>query len=292
MSFIETPRFPEGISYGAIGGPGFNTTVVVVKSGHEQRNAEWSAARGRWDVAQAAKSKADFDAVANFFRICKGRANGFRFKDFADFEATHSEGILGTGVGTGLPTYQMAKKYASGSAYDTRTITKPVDGTCEFKRGGATLTVGAGAGNIAIVYTTGVVTFVADASSAASNITVGATTQVTLAANPGTLIIGGRLHLSGFTGADAALVNDLAHAITNITGSGPYVFTLSTNTAGKTITVGSGYGKKYPQPSETLTWSGQFDVPARFDTDELRAEVIAPGPVLRWDGIPIVEIRT
>lgn len=291
MSFLETPRFPDGIAYGAVGGPGFNTSVVVVKSGHESRNSEWSAARCTYEVAHAAKTKENFDAVANFFRVVKGRAWGFRFKDFADYQASATEGILGTGVGTGLPTYQMAKKYAAGASYDTRTIAKPVSGTCTFKRDAATLAVGSGAGQIAVDYTTGILTIVADASSAASNITVGATTQVTLAANPGTLIIGQKLYLSGFTGADAALVNGLAHAISNITGSGPYVFTLSTNTAGKTITLGSGIGKKYPQATEALTWSGQFDVPCRFDTDELRAQIVGPGPVLRWDSIPIVEIR-
>ena len=291
MSFVETPRFPEGIAYGAIGGPGFQTVIVVVKSGYEQRNAEWSASRCRYEVSQAAKTKADFDAVANFFRVVKGRAYGFRFKDFADYQASTSEGILGTGYATGLPAYQMAKKYASGAAYDTRTIKKPVSGACAFKRAAATITIGAAAGNIAVDYTTGIITFVADASSSATGITVGATTQVILAANPGTLTAGQKLHLSGFTGADAALVNDLAHTINSVTGSGPYTFTLATNTSGATITLGSGVGKKYPQPTEALTWSGEFDVPCRFDTDELRAEIVGRGPILRWGAIPIVEVR-
>lgn len=292
MSFVETPRFPEGIAYGAVGGPGFSTSVIVLKSGFEQRNADWSASRCRYEVSQAAKTKADFDAVANFFRVVKGRAYGFRFKDFADYQASFAEGILGTGgYGTGLPAYQMAKKYASGSAHDIRTIKKPVSGTCAYKRDAATLTIGVGAGNIAVDYTTGVVTFVADASSNATGITPGATTKVVLTSNPGTLTVGQKLHLSGFTGADAALVNGLAHTISNIAGSGPYTFTLTTNTAGKTITVGGGVGAKYPQPTEALTWSGEFDVPCRFDTDELRAEIVGRGPILRWDSIPIVEVR-
>lgn len=289
MSFIETPRFPEGIAFGAMGGPGFNTSVIVVKSGHEARNAEWSAARCKYEVSQAAKTKADFDAVANFFRVVKGRAIGFRFKDFADYQASWSEGSLG--AGTGLPTYQMTKRYASGASVYTRTIVKPVSGTCVFKRDAAALTVGASPGNISVDYATGIVTFVADAEGNASSITAGATTQVVLATNPGTLAIGQKLYLTGFTGADAALVNGLAHTISNITGTGPYTFTLSTNTAGKTITTGSGKGRKYPQASEALTWAGEFDVPCRFDIDELRAQIVGPGPILRWDAIPIVEVR-
>lgn len=291
MSFIESPRFPEGIAYGAVGGPGFNTSIVVVKSGHESRNAEWSAARCRYEVAHAAKTKANFDAVANFFRIVKGRAMGFRFKDFADCQASWTEGILGTGVGTGGPAFQMVKKYAAGASYATRDIAKPVSGTCTFKRGAATLVVGVSPGNINVDHTTGIVTFAADGTGVASSITPGVTTQVVLDVNPGTLTIGQRLYLSGFAGADAALVNDLPHVISNITGSGPYTFTLTTDTNGKTVLLSGGIGRKFPQITETLTWSGEFDVPCRFDTDQLRAEIVGHGPILRWDSIPIVEIR-
>ena len=59
----------------------------MVKSGAESRNAEWSAARHRYEVSQAAKTKADFDAVSSFPSAAKkGGSNGFRFKDFADFQ--------------------------------------------------------------------------------------------------------------------------------------------------------------------------------------------------------------
>ena len=294
MSFLESPRFPDAIAYGATGGPGYSTSIVVVSSGHESRNAEWSAARHFYSVTQASKTKAEFDAIAAFFRIAKGRANGFRFKDFSDFQATFTDGLLGTGAGTGLPSYQMTKRYVSGIAYESRTITKPVTGTASVKRNGSPVTVGAGAGQIGIDYAAGIVTFVADASSSASSITVGSTTQVVLSGNPGSLSSGQRLHLSGFTGADAALVNNLAHTINSVTGTGPYTFTLATNTAGKTITLGSGAGKKYPQTSDALVWAGEFDVPCRFDTDTLSAEIVGRGPgglVMRWDAIGIVEIR-
>jgi uncharacterized phiE125 gp8 family phage protein len=80
------------------------------------------------------------------------------------------------------------------------------------------------------------------ASSAASSITAGATTTVVLAANPGSLVAGDTIRLSGFAGADAALVNGLDHTINSVSGSGPYTFVLATNTAAKTITLGSGVG--------------------------------------------------
>jgi hypothetical protein len=33
MSFLETPRFPERIGYGAVGGPMFRTEIAVTGSG-------------------------------------------------------------------------------------------------------------------------------------------------------------------------------------------------------------------------------------------------------------------
>lgn len=45
----------------------------------------------------------------------------------------------------------------------------------------------------------------------------------------------------------------------------------------------------------TVTVSGEFDVPARFDTDKLDAPPIARHPdgfVHQWAGVPIVEIQT
>lgn len=291
MSFIESPRFPECISYGAIGGPGYNTSVIVVKSGAESRNAEWSKSRYRYEVSQAAKTKADFDAVTEFFHVAHGRANGFRFKDFADFQCSLEDGSFG--IGSGIPgPYQMVKKYQSGSSIYNRIISKPVIGTCIFQRGGIALSIGTSPGEIDFDATTGRISFVADAEDDIASITTGATTQVTLSSNPGGLISGQLLYLDGLEGSDAGLVNNKAHYIDSVTGSGPYVFTLLVATAGKDITAGSdSMAYKYPQQNEALTWSGEFDVPCRFDTDELRAEIVGPGPILRWDGIPIVEIR-
>lgn len=50
-----------------------------------------------------------------------------------------------------------------------------------------------------------------------------------------------------------------------------------------------------PRTAGNLTWSGEFDVPARFDVDELRATIVnrntESGLLLEWTSVPIVEIR-
>ena len=287
MSFLEL-QFPPEISYGASFGPGMSTDVVVVTSGSESRNQNWADAKLVADVSHGVKSQAQLDQLIAFFRVAGGRANGFRVKDWTDFAFTHTNGRLGTAAaGTGVPTYQLYKRYSNAAGSYDRALKKPVASPAVL-RGGAAVTYGGGAGQIALNSTTGIFTFVADATSAASSITVGATTTVILAANPGTLTSGQRLHLSGFTGADAALVNGLAHTINSVSGAGPFTFVLATNTAGKVITLGSGLGAKYPQTTETLTAAGEFDVPMRFDTDQMMARVDSFG-VYSWGSIPLVE---
>lgn len=290
MAFIETPRFPEAISRGASGGPGYQTDVVVVANGNEKRNINWPLGRARYDVSHGVRTQAQMDVLVAFFRSMKGRGHGFRFKDWSDFQCTAAQGVLGTGNGTGGPTYQLGKVYAAGALNEIRSIQKPVAGQVAVQRNGSPVTIGSAAGNIGIDTTTGIVTFVADAQSAATSITVGATTTVVLSTNPGPIVAGQRLWLSGFGGAGAALVNNLAHTVNSVSGSGPFTFVLATNTAGATITLGSGLGRDFPQVADALTWSGQFDVPVRFDTDQM-AVSIESFQLYAWGQIPLVEIR-
>jgi uncharacterized protein (TIGR02217 family) len=290
MAFIETPRFPENISRGASGGPGYQTDVVVVASGHEKRNITWPLGRARYDVAHGVRTQAQMDTLIAFFRSVKGKAHGFRFKDWNDFTCTAAQGLLGTGNGTGGPVYQLGKQYTAGALNELRTISKPVSGQVAVQRNGSPVTIGASAGNVAIDTVTGRATFVADAQSSASSITVGATTTVVLASNPGTLIAGQLLYLSGFAGANAALVNDLPHTINSVSGAGPFTFVLATVTTGATITLGSGLGRRFPQVADALTWSGQFDVPVRFDIDQMAVSIEA-FQLYTWGQIPLVEIR-
>lgn len=150
MSFFESPRFPEGISNGAKGGPGYSTDVVVVNSGFEQRNGIWTMARCSYDVGHGVKSQTDMATLIAFFRVCKGRLHGFRFKDWADYAAAGSEGVVALISGS---TYQMYKRYTNAAGTEDRVITKPVSGTVSV----------AGGGTYSINYATGVITVTAGA---------------------------------------------------------------------------------------------------------------------------------
>lgn len=293
--FIETPRFPEVFSRGARIGPGFVTRVIGLDSGAESRNPKRSRDLVEMEISKNLLEDADYATLLAWFRIAKGRWRAFRVKDWSDYLTTHSNGgLVGrhgdveTGdwaTGWGTPTYRITKGYPVGSETAVRLLKKPVSGTVVVKRDAATVTEGAGAGQIDIDEATGIVTFVADAAQNVNSVTVGATTQVTLAAALAGLAIGGRLWLQGLAGADAALLNDLSHAITNIAGA---VYTLATDTAGKTITAGAGVGRKYPQPTEALTVACEFDVPMRFDIDRMDATLDAFN-LHSWPQIPLRE---
>ncbi len=125
MSFHEI-QFPPDIAYGAQGGPQYSTTVVATASGYEQRNSIWVASRMSWNVATGLKNQTQLDALIAFFRSRKGRAYGFRFKDWSDYQATGQ--ALGTGDGA-TKNFQLVKSYSSGTYGETRVIKKPVTGT-------------------------------------------------------------------------------------------------------------------------------------------------------------------
>lgn len=154
MAFIESPRFPDAVAHGAVGGPVFSTDVVELDSGYESRNQRWSAPRARWSIGLAPLDETDRDDVIAFIRaVAKGKLNGFRFKDFNDYAATISQGVL---TATGINTYQLYKRYTTGGNSVDRAITKPVSGAITIQNGlGQTLVSGV---DYSLATTTGIVT--------------------------------------------------------------------------------------------------------------------------------------
>ncbi|MDX1974478.1 MAG: DUF2460 domain-containing protein [Rickettsiales bacterium] len=139
MAFVET-RFPTDIAYGSVGGPEYSTDVVITQGGHEQRNSNWSQARARYNVAHGIKTQSQLDTLIAFFRARKGRADGFRFKDWTDYSATAQ--AIGTGNGAAT-VFQLKKNYTNGGITESRIITKPVSGTVQIYVNGVLQSSGA-----------------------------------------------------------------------------------------------------------------------------------------------------
>lgn len=285
MAFIESPRFPDRIAFGAVGGPVFSTDVAKGAAGGEQRNGNWEYPKHEWDVSQGIKSSSDFLALRAFFYTARGRLYGWRYRDWTDYAVSLTEGVIAM---PGMPTGQLHKRYTIGTLPLDRKIAKPVAGTVIVKNGAATLTAGA---HYTLDTATGLVTWVAAATGNVTAVTVGATTQVTLNAALASVGVGDKLYLSSLGGADAALLNGQAHTISAVAGA---VYTLPVATTGKTITA-AGTGAVYPggKAADAIAWRGEFDVPMRFDIDAMQGRIVsrnASGLVYGWDNIRIVEV--
>src|SRR4051812_16530219 len=105
MAF-KNSRFPPKISFGAVGGPAFKTEVVPVNSGVESRNQVWEVELGRWEVGHNAREPDDYGPLQAHFRIMRGRAHSFPFKDWTDFSCTTGVFVLLTST-----TFQCYKRY-------------------------------------------------------------------------------------------------------------------------------------------------------------------------------------
>ena len=152
MTGFHEVRFPDAVARGATGGPAYSTAVVSFGGGFESRNQNWALARGRWDISTGIRTRAQMDEVIAFFRARKGRAHGFRFKDWQDFQAV-DQPLAAT---SDASIWQLVKRYESGGADEVRHVTKPASGTVVVRIDGVVQTLGA---HYTIDETTGTVTF-------------------------------------------------------------------------------------------------------------------------------------
>lgn len=154
LAFSET-RFGTEIRYGARGGPEFHTEIVTVTSGAEQRNVGWADSRGQWQSGDDVYTREELDTIIAFFRERMGKAGGFRFKDWSDWEITRTTSHLAAITGS-TTTLQLQKKYVNGSNTVYRTIKKPVPGTFVLYD-----SMGAVIASPTLDYTTGILTIAA-----------------------------------------------------------------------------------------------------------------------------------
>jgi uncharacterized protein (TIGR02217 family) len=175
MSFHDI-LFHPAISYGAVGGPGYNTKVYVADTTYETRNIASEYDAGAWDVAHSLKTQTELDYLIAFFRCRKGKGYSFRFLDWLDHEVVNSN--LGVWNGDASVTFQIKKIYTDGAGYtDTRLITKPVNvanvnhtlslsdptyTTMQVKKTATVLTEGV---DYSVDYSTGIITMLLAATS-------------------------------------------------------------------------------------------------------------------------------
>lgn len=122
MSDFHEILFPVDISYGSSGGPKWKTSVWMADSGYEARVIDWKDTRAEYDISMGIQTQQQMDALTTFFYGRRGRAYGFRFKDWNDYQVR--DVFLGYG------------DYAQSNFQITKTYSSPAhDGTVhEFRR--------------------------------------------------------------------------------------------------------------------------------------------------------------
>lgn len=281
MAFLETPRLPDDISFGAQFAPAYQTNVSQVRSGHERRNADWASARININLGFGAKTQAETEALQNFFHAVQGRAHGFRVKDWTDFQAKTTNT---TAQRLDAEKYQLQKLYAAGALQRVRDIRKPVPGTVSVRVNGVLAAASTDTTTgIVTLASTGAAIAVSSISKAAQAVVVTSTAHGLLAGQ-GVKFDMGALGMTQIHGL-AGFVISVANATT---------FVLGINTSAFTTYTGGAKIAALPKAADVITWAGEFDIPCRFDTDQMAIDIptrSAGGLMFNWNGIPLIELR-
>lgn len=127
MSFHET-ILDLGIDYGTVGGPRFNTQIVETAAGFEYRNSSWQYPRAEYEIGDRLVPLDKLEYITAFFNARRGRAYGFRYKDWADYRLSYPAAANHVGLlvpDTTDPTKLYAyKRYSEGGIDLDRRIWK------------------------------------------------------------------------------------------------------------------------------------------------------------------------
>lgn len=123
--FIDA-RLDHRVAFGFSGGPEYNTLIVNLANGREQRNRQWLYPRHRYSAQYSNFLPEARDAVLAAYHACAGRLHAFRFRDHNDYIGTGE--IQHPKPGTTEPL-QLVKTYAFGGQETVRLIQAPVPGT-------------------------------------------------------------------------------------------------------------------------------------------------------------------
>lgn len=146
---FDEVRLPVEVERGARGGPGFLTTISLLASGREQRVQKWEVDRGRWDIGYGVQTREEALVVRDFFMARRGRARGFRFRDWGNYTSynfdtqAHVQQPTTEEADQSETIFQMAYDYIdSGSFMYRKAVYKPVASTIKVYIEGVEATSG------------------------------------------------------------------------------------------------------------------------------------------------------
>lgn len=163
-------QFPTNLSVGSSFGPGFDTSVIELASGAEERISRWGGAgKRRYNLGYSIRKPSDLYTVVEFFIARVGAANTWRLKDWQDYATTatgtthlpgdavvtNADVLIGSGTGS-LTQFQLFKSYTSAAQTVNRNIELPIASTVLVAVNAVLQTQGA---DYTVNETTGIVLF-------------------------------------------------------------------------------------------------------------------------------------
>ena len=141
--------FPESISIKSSYIIEYNTIINKSKNGSELRISNYDYPLLSYNVVNDIKTKKELEEIINFFKLVKGRAYGFKFKDWLDYKAINQNIAIANGEQT---EFQLIKTYNINNKIQIRKITKPANVSIFINQQNITQ-------NININYNNGIITF-------------------------------------------------------------------------------------------------------------------------------------
>jgi len=150
MTFLDA-RLDSRITQGAKSIVRASRTKIYTQSGKLTQRFNWATARHEMDVSHGVRSKADYQTLLDFWYVVMGGAyEGFRVRDWRDYQATQANSKLTFITGT---TWQLQRKHTAGAVSYLRDIKKPVASTVVVYR---TKSAVVSTATASIDYTTGI----------------------------------------------------------------------------------------------------------------------------------------
>lgn len=307
--------FPYDISFNSIGATRFQTDVVMVDSGHDQRQSRWSQPLMEYDVAYGVRTMEHLHGLIAFFRAMEGRKNAFLYEDHTDFTSTLATDYEARRAPPPSPTdqqigvgndstkvFQLVKHYPTpgGGASSVRPIYKPKGGTVKVALNGQVVT------HYTLDLNTGKIVF--ESPRVLSNLNnMNVTQAVNSQGNPiaNRWRITGTANLfTGFTVNDRIItfgwVNPLNNSteldvirVAQIAGDRSWIEVTGPATFGAVESSVNGVTvMRHPAPrqGEVITAGYEFYVPVRFDTDRLPVSLEEYGVGGAAD-VKLIEVR-
>ena len=126
---LEDLIFPESISMKYTYTIEYKTTIHKAKSGYELRIANVDYPLLSYNIINDLKSKTEIENLVNFFKLTKGKAIGFKFKDWLDYNVNNQ--VIATADGK-TKDFQLIKTYLFNDYIQIRKITKPIKNTVKI----------------------------------------------------------------------------------------------------------------------------------------------------------------